>query len=101
MIDGGILPSEFDYRRSRSSEIDDKPLALSPTPSHSNGDVKEPTSLFDKSRGRSPRCVVWPFHSFTSNAMGWVGNEINNGRQTFPVGTGTSFLRYNCAFCAV
>ena len=61
---------------------DVKPLALSPTPSHCKlvGDVKEPTSLFDKSRGRSPRCAVWPFHSFTSRAMGWVGsNEINNG----------------------
>ena len=27
-----------------------------------------------------PQCLVWPFHSFTSHVMGWVGNnKISNG----------------------
>ena len=45
------------------------PLALSPTP-HTKlvGDVKEPTSLFKKIRGRSPRCC----DLFTC-IHGWVG----------------------------
>ena len=39
-----------------------KPLALSPTPLHTKlvGDVKEPTSLVEKSRDVDPDVVVWP-----------------------------------------
>ena len=58
---------------------------MSLTPSHSKlvGDcVKEPTSLFDKSRDVVPG--VWSGISIHSLHMPWVGwpvgnNEINNG----------------------
>ena len=44
------------------SDKDDKPSVPSPASSQSSfsRDVKEPTSLFQKSRGLSPLIVVWP-----------------------------------------
>ena len=57
---------------------DVKPLALSPTSLHTKlvGDVKERTSLFEKSRGSSPGVVDWPVYMYS-----WLGGwgEIMNG----------------------
>ena len=52
-----------------------KPLALSPTPSHTKlvGDVKEPTSLFEKSSIGDvvPSVVVWPVYMYL-----WLGARV-------------------------
>ena len=66
------FPSRINVELIASLGGDVKPLALSPSSPRAKlvGDVKEPTSLFEKSRGRTPRCCGLAYsHVF----MDWVG----------------------------
>ena len=71
-------------------KFDVKPLALSPTPLYTKlvGDLKEPASLFEKSRGHRPRCCG--LACFT--CIHWLGagvGEIIYGRIAAAIGAFT------------